>query len=78
MWEDIVGGALDIDLLLAQGDAAETAMNEWLLLGGSDDSFSSFVDGNQSDSSLDVDPIKTLTEAGAILDELEQHMCEKK
>lgn len=44
---------------------------------GSDNSFSSFDDG-QSDSSLDVDPIKTLTEAGAILDELEQHMCKKK
>jgi hypothetical protein len=32
----------------------------------------------QSDSSLVVDPVKSLTETGAILDELEQHMCEKK
>ena len=28
MWDNIVGGALDMDRILAQGDAAETAMNE--------------------------------------------------
>jgi hypothetical protein len=77
MWNHIAeGGLLQDQDIHKQGDADEEAsMNTMCLLGQSNDSFRSCDDSNQSDSSLDVDPVKTLTEAGAILEELEQHIC---
>ena len=56
----------------------EEAMMEriWQL---NNDSFSSFDDNhNQSQSSLDVDLVKLLHEVGAILEELENYICNVK
>ena len=66
MWDNIEKGMID-----SQTDGEASVESLWLL---NNDSFSD----HQSQSSLDVDPVKTFIEAGAILKELEDYIYNEK
>ena len=69
MWDDIEKGAIVPPE--SQTDEEATIASMWLF---DNDSFSD----HQSQSSLDVDPVKTFIEAGAILKELEDYIYNEK